>query len=131
MADCAICNAKDFELVSTRIREGEGRIVKCSNCGLVTQDLAWGKEQFVEYYDSEYQGTNSLEAGKKQTAKKHFDDRMKTMGALFRQIKPLLQKDMNVLEIGCGAGALLSMIKPRVKKCAGIELNSEFVDFIQ
>jgi len=120
-----------FSLVTNRIREGKARIVKCDNCGLVIQDFNWGEKKLRKYYEKEYQATNSLVLGKPQTPEEHFSDRMKTIGSVFEKVKLFLNKDSRVLDVGCGAGELLSLIKPIVKHCVGVELNTLFVDFIK
>ena len=131
MSVCEICGKTDFSLITTRIREGEGRIVKCDNCGLVIQDLAWDENQLKEYYEKEYQSTNSLVTGVAQSPREHYEDRMKTIQSVYKQIQPLLSPKMKVLEVGCGAGELLSLIKPNVARCLGVELNTPFVEFIK
>ncbi len=130
MPECIICNSIDFELLSTRIREGDGRIIKCRNCNLVIQEHDANSEQLKKYYDEDYQRSNSLETGIMLSAAQHYRMRMKTIEPLFKQISGFLNKNKNILEIGCGAGTLLSKIKPLVKKCTGIEINSSFVKFI-
>jgi len=128
---CHLCGGKEFTLLATRIREGAGRILKCKECGLTVQDLNWTKEEIAGYYQGEYQITNSLVEGKAQSPQEHFNDRLKTIAPIFEKIRPLLKKESCVLEIGCGAGALLSKIKPLVSKCVGLELYGPFVDFIK
>jgi len=127
---CEICGKKDFTLIATKIREGAGRILKCSGCGLIIQDLGWGGGKLKDYYEREYQKTNSLVAGRIQTPAEHFKDRLSTIGPIFEKIRPLLRPESKVLEVGCGAGSLLSLIKPHVSKCVGIEAYTPFVDFI-
>ena len=61
----------------------------------------------------------------------HFNHRIKTIKSVFDQVKPLLKPNMKVLEVGCGAGELLSLIKPNVEQCVGVELNTQFVDYIK
>jgi len=131
MPVCEICEGKKFKLVTNRIREGEGRIVKCESCGLVIQDLGWDEKKLRDYYEKEYQTTNSLVLGESQGPEKHFADRMKTIGSVFEKVKPFLRHESRVLEVGCGAGELLSLIKPLVKHCVGVELNTPFVDFMK
>jgi SAM-dependent methyltransferase len=131
MGVCEICENKDFTLITTRIRSGEGRILKCEHCGLIIQDIGWGKQECKNYYETEYQVTNSLVRNKIQTPLEHFNDRLKTIGPIFEQIRPFLGVRSKVLEIGCGAGSLLSLIKPRVAKCVGVELNSALVNFMR
>lgn len=131
MIECEICESKLFDLIATQIREGEGRIMMCRQCGLIIQSLDWNAERLREYYESEYQETNSLVTGKIQSPLEHFNDRLKTIDPIFEKIKPLLSTEAQVLEIGCGAGALLSLIKPHVSGCVGVELYKPFVEFIR
>ena len=130
MPVCEICNGKDFDLIATKIREGTGRILQCNNCGLITQGLDWDSKQLRNYYEDEYQRTNSLVSGTVQSPLEHFQARLQTIQPVFEQIHSLLTPETRVLEIGCGAGALLSLIKPHVAKCVGIELNKTFSEFI-
>jgi 2-polyprenyl-3-methyl-5-hydroxy-6-metoxy-1,4-benzoquinol methylase len=131
MPVCEICGNKDFTLIATKIREGEGRIMQCDNCELVIQDLDWDEKKLKEYYEIEYQKTNSLVTEQIQTPLEHFNDRLKTIRPIYEKIKPLLKPDSKVLDIGCGAGSLLSLIKPHVTKCVGVELNTTFVNFMK
>mgnify|MGYP000156238428 CR=1 FL=1 len=131
MTVCPICQKSEFELLATRIREGTGRIVRCQRCGLIMQDLAWDEKTLREYYEREYQTTNSLVRGKVQTVEEHYADRMQTIGSVFSQISDHLKPEMAVLDVGCGAGELLTLIKPLVRRCAGVEMNTEFVRHIR
>jgi len=131
MAICEICGSKKFKNIATRIREGIGKIIQCNKCGLVIQDLNWGTKQIRNYYEGAYQRTNSLIRGKTQSPEEHFEDRLKTVGEIYKQIKPLLTSKSKVLDVGSGPGALLSLIKPYVKRCVGIELHTPFVNFMK
>ena len=129
MEKCIICSGTNFKIIATQMREGEGMITQCKDCGLVFQDADYSFEYLKNYYEDEYQRTNSLVSGEIQTVKEHFDDRKKTITPIFENIKNLLKKDMRVLEVGSGAGELLSLIKPFVKECVGVELNSALASF--
>jgi len=130
MKDCELCASSDFITLSTEIREGYGLIVQCEKCGLIVQNLDWDEKKIQKYYQSEYQETNSLVTGCTQTPQEHFQDRLKTVLPIYEKIRPLLQPGIKVLEIGCGPGSLLSLIKPHVEKCVGVELNIAFADYI-
>ena len=95
------------------------------------QDADWNSERLKEYYENEYQLSNSLVTGKEQSAQEHFDDRIKTIRSVFEKVYPLLKLGSRVLEVGCGAGELLSLVSPHVSKCVGVEMNSSFVEFIR
>ena len=128
---CEICGNDSFDLITTKIREGKGRILKCDGCGLIIQDLNWSEKRLKDYYGAEYQRTNSLVTGRLQRPKEHFEDRLTTVKPIFEQIKHLLKPKSRVMEVGCGAGSLLSLIKPHILKCVGTELYKPFVDFIK
>lgn len=130
MIVCEICNSEDFRVIATEIREGPGIISQCNSCGLIIQNTVQTSEEIEEYYNREYQQTNSLQFGKEQTPREHFDDRIKTLGKLLEKITPFLKPDMRVLEIGCGTGELLYSIRPHVKEVVGIEIHKGYVDFI-
>jgi SAM-dependent methyltransferase len=131
LESCEICEGSEFKLIATKIREGAGQIMKCAKCGLLIQNLDWDDNDLKQYYENEYQRTNSLVSDKIQTPKERYDSRLLTISPIFDQIKPLLNKNLKVLEVGCGSGALLSLIKPHVKKCVGVELYTPFVEFIK
>ena len=69
--------------------------------------------------------------GTLQGAREHYRDRMKTIASVFAQVKPLLRHGIKVLEVGCGTGELLHLIKPLAKRCVGVELNTPFVEFMR
>jgi len=130
MRACEICGAIDYELWATRIREGEGRVLKCKSCGLICLDEESGAQKLREYYEKEYQETNSLVANVRQAVADHFDARLKTIGSVYRRIQPFLPSCRSILEVGCGAGELLSLVKGEVDHCVGLELNRDYVNFI-
>ncbi len=130
MAICEICDSEDFNVIATEIREGPGIISQCNSCGLIIQDIAHAREEIMRYYNEEYQKTNSLQVGQELSPREHFDDRMKTLSKVVENIRPYLKPDMNVLEVGCGAGELLYLVKPFVENVTGIEMNKGFVDFM-
>ena len=127
---CEICGLKNFKVIATEIREGPGIINKCNSCGLIMQDIIQTNEEIEEYYNKEYQKTNSLQIGKEQSPREHFDDRVKTFEHLLNNILPLLRPNMKILEIGCGTGELLFLIKPYVQEVVGIEIHKQYVDFM-
>ena len=130
MNSCEICNSTDFKVVSREIREGPGVISKCSSCGLVILNIDQTKEELKKYYNEEYQFANSLQSGKEQSPREHFQDRIKTLQQIVKRLSSYLNPNMRVLEIGCGCGELLYLIKDHVKEVVGVEINESFVEFI-
>lgn len=132
MPVCEICNNANFIQISSRIREGKGRtIIRCSQCGLTMQDSVVDMRKIRDYYKTEYQITNSLVSGEILSPKENFEIRLQTIRPVFKEVKKILGTKSKVLEIGCGSGALLSLINPYVDKCVGIELYPPFIRFIK
>lgn len=130
MPRCEICERDDFTVIATEIREGRGRISQCKSCGLIIQDARRTAKEIDRYYNEEYQTTNSLDSGKEQSPREHFDARLKTIQSIVGRLNKFLRPDMRVLEIGCGAGELLYSIRPYVGDVIGVELSKGFVDFM-
>lgn len=130
MAICEICASVNFKSIATEIREGSGRIAKCLQCGLVIQDTSLSEAELKDYYNEDYQQTNSLRQGAKQTPREHYEDRKQTIRGILKKIRPFLRHDMKVLEVGCGTGEVLEAIKENVAEVSGIELNEDFVTFM-
>jgi len=127
---CNLCNEeKDFKTVSTKIREGDGLILECQNCHHVFQALEMNSNELEEYYNEIYTATNSLSIEKIEV-EEHFNERLKTLENMLKHIKPILETNMKVLDIGSGAGALLYSIKDNVNKLYATELNKSYVQFM-
>lgn len=130
MPKCEICSSTDFKVIATEIREGKSNICECNNCNLVIQDIAQSRAELESYYNEEYQNTNSLEKEKPQTAKEHFESRLKTLDKQLAKIVPLLNSSMRVLDFGAGTGEVLYSIKNKVKEVTGVEIHDGFVEFM-
>jgi 2-polyprenyl-3-methyl-5-hydroxy-6-metoxy-1,4-benzoquinol methylase len=127
---CDLCNEqKNFKTISTQIREGEGLILECNNCKHIFQALEMNSDELEEYYNDIYTATNSLSIDKIEV-EEHFQERKKTLDNMLEHIKPILKKDMKVLDIGSGAGALLYSIKDYVQSMYATELNKSYVQFM-
>lgn len=131
MPCCEVCGKDNFALIATQMREGVGRISRCNSCGLVIQDTSWTDEETRRYYNQEYQKTNSLDLREEQSPRQHFESRLKTIQPIMERIRRFLRRGMRVLDVGCGAGELLYVIKPYVGEVVGVELCEGFVNFMK
>jgi 2-polyprenyl-3-methyl-5-hydroxy-6-metoxy-1,4-benzoquinol methylase len=109
------------------------RVLKCRECELVFLDNIPSQESLNEYYKEEYRKKFNSDANKNvaEDPEDNFSNKLPIHQERFKRLKHLFQKNQSVLEIGCGAGAFLNVIKDHVKKCSGVDLNERYVQFMR
>ncbi len=121
----------DYEVVTTKTREGEGLWEKCRRCGLVINRSGVSKQEFDDFYNSTYFEKNSYKKGSVLTAEQHYNQRKNSIQNSRRNFEKYLKPHFHLLEIGSGAGELIDSVKDRVASCFAIEMNKDYVEFIQ
>lgn len=101
--------------------------MKCLNCGLVF--LEPNQEDLKEFYEKEYRKLYSPTLGRPLAAKELFDVYLPFQEERVDKIRPFLNKESRVLDIGSSTGHFLFSIKKYVKECIGVELNQEHAQF--
>jgi SAM-dependent methyltransferase len=115
---CPICKSKLTEKNQKVIWEFDvsGKIINCSDCD-VEYTSYWQDEGFVQ---SLYEGDSYVfhhNASKPENLK--FDE----YKVRLEHILNFVNKDSNVLEVGCGDGKFMQILSPHVKSVEGIELS--------
>jgi 2-polyprenyl-3-methyl-5-hydroxy-6-metoxy-1,4-benzoquinol methylase len=128
---CPICNSTESELISEKDRYGlEYRVVICKDCGLVYTNPRMTQESYNKFYDTEYR---RLYIGT-ETATEDFFRKQYTHGKqIFNFIKSTFTDkkfaNLNVLEVGCGAGGILQYFKEQGCNVLGVDLGNEYLEF--
>ena len=124
MADkCPICYKKSHELVRGRVNgESKGQIKtkvwRCRDCELDFLET-WDDSEYIK---SLYEGANYVYSANISNnvniplKYNEYEERLKKM-------KPFLNKDHTLLEIGSGDGTFLRMVSPYVAVAEGVELS--------
>lgn len=129
--NCTICEGNDFQTLAEKDRYGlYCPNVVCRDCGLVMINPRMTGSAYAEFYDLEYR---PLYSGKKANAANFFQGQQVRGQRLY---KYLMERDLLpsvdqpfVLEVGCGAGGILSHFKTRGFKVKGIDLGQEYLEY--
>jgi SAM-dependent methyltransferase len=122
---------KDFSVVTTETREGGGLWEKCNHCGLVVNRTGVLPSEVKNYYNNEYQISNSFERGSRVSPRDRFLIRKKSIRNRAEYLLQFLSKESIVFELGAGTGELLHLLMPNVESCYGNEICQEFSDFMR
>jgi 2-polyprenyl-3-methyl-5-hydroxy-6-metoxy-1,4-benzoquinol methylase len=127
---CTICGTENLELISTSIRNAEGKVYYCDDCDL---GLLKPKHTNVsDYYDQEYRKkfTDDIEITASDPVTMYNTHR-KYQKNRINIIKPYFDLDKNFLEIGCSAGQFITHVVNEYAECVGLELDSRCAEYVK
>ena len=129
---CPLCGNVENSLIYEKKQEGLSWI-QCKECSLVyktagkdslSTDTGYYREgQMRETVPYRYGDSSSV------TPEIAFEEKNEIQWGRFLKVKEYINKDSSVMEIGCGAGGFLHIVKPFVQGCVGVELDKELVEF--
>ncbi len=128
-AVCPCCGEVQVEIVYTKgdLTRAITNVV-CTKCALVFMWPRPTQQQFERYQGVSGKGSGHHSAGTEDIEKKIFfrDKKIKSTVADF--LAPYMKSGMRVVDIGCGFGTLLSLLKDRFSiEAEGVELNERDV----
>lgn len=124
---CNLCGSASYDVVGRRDRDGRPlQTVLCRACGLVWTNPRPTAEAIDRYYEAEYRpdytGTAAPAPRKLLRGMLGARDRR---DALMR----LVPSAASVLDVGCGAGELVFLLRRAGMEAAGIEPGGEYAGF--
>ncbi len=124
---CTLCGETEFKIITNHLRHNITRnVVSCTKCSLTC--LENPTEEDIDY-ESEYRKKHSPILDKELSPLEFYNLAKGIFQNRLEHIKPLLNPQFNILEIGCATGHFLDLIKDDVSKCVGLELNKEHAHF--
>jgi SAM-dependent methyltransferase len=124
---CPLCEQQLSELLSTTDRHGRPlRTIICRGCGLVRIDPMPDSGSLDDFYANDYRLQYK---GAWHPRPKHvYRD---TRGAILRarRLLEIYRPGMKVLDIGCGAGFFLHLLRSLSIDASGLEPNRGYADF--
>ncbi|PLX07240.1 MAG: hypothetical protein C0596_12040 [Marinilabiliales bacterium] len=127
---CPVCSSDDFITLAEKDRYGlENKTVICKSCGLVYTNPRMTQESYNLFYDTLYR---KLYVGESQPSDKFFQDQYRHGREIYNFLQSRFAKDnttINVLEVGCGAGGILSYFKDKSCNVLGVDLGTEYLNY--
>jgi len=136
--NCNLCGADNHRLfmeVSDQRVESEEKfkIVKCNNCGLIFTNPRPTKVEINDYYTSQYYENLTVMHDNVKTERHLFARSYHKFGhklkrkELFEKVKRVednIGKRGKVVDVGCGNGDFLGLMKSKGWQCLGIEISN-------
>ena len=130
MSLCPICESSNTELLTNKLRRGNGKVHFCKSC-----DLGFLQKMIVDakdYYDKEYRKEYSHKAELNQTnAQEMFDIYVNYQEQRLVFLEKFSNDKESILEIGASAGQFLYHLKDKFKEINAIELDSNCCEFLK
>lgn len=130
-SDCLVCGEKkNLELISEKDRYGFDFTTKvCKSCGLVFASNRFSRENYDDFYISGHQ--KRIYVGSERPKDIYFKNQYLKGKRIYNFLHKLLpnKKPLRVLEVGCGAGAILKVFAEYGHQIKGVDLNPEYIEF--
>lgn len=125
MDKCPICGQNNVEVIFTKGNLDKDLInVICKNCGLVYVSPRRSREEYDNFHREKFLSEKSV-VGIEQVKQKLNDSDFRIKMSIFNFLNEYLREGQNVLDIGCGFGVLLDILKKKKNINAfGVELGN-------
>ena len=124
---CNLCGAPEYHIVGRVDRDGRPlQTVMCRECGLVRANprpsVAAMDRYYASTYRTDYKGAPAPALRKVLRGMLGARDRR-------RALQPLLRDGARVLDVGCGAGELVYLLRGERFDASGLEPGEDFAEF--
>ena len=92
MLECPVCSSELSDLLTEKLRDGEGKVYYCPSCDLGVLDCQ-KRDNLKEYYSEEYWRTHGPELGKKTSYEDKFNAYVDVQHRRLDLLKPHFGKD--------------------------------------
>jgi 2-polyprenyl-3-methyl-5-hydroxy-6-metoxy-1,4-benzoquinol methylase len=124
---CNLCGGRDYEPIGNVDRDGKPlRTTICRRCGLVWTNPRPSREDVNRYYATRYR--TDYQKSSAPTLRKVLRG---VIGAVDRKrsLLPLLRPGSRVLDVGCGAGEFVYLLRTSGLEASGLEPDEQFAAF--
>ena len=132
-SDCYLCGGSDLTTRRESVRYEIPKIVyECNYCKLVYLFPLEDNSSTSDFYRQGFRDLPRQSIGmSSHDTKTIMNTRMDQAYRRLKKVKPYVNKNTKLLEVGCAAGSFIKAIKPLVRECFAVELDSENADFVR
>lgn len=127
---CPVCDKKNKECIGEKDRYGLSYTTNiCTDCGLVYTNPRMNQASYNEFYNTEYR---KLYVGKERATDDFFNaqkNKGEKIYAYLQKNNLIKNSSSFVLEIGCGAGGILSVFEKKGHRVKGTDLGKEYIQY--
>jgi 2-polyprenyl-3-methyl-5-hydroxy-6-metoxy-1,4-benzoquinol methylase len=121
---CILCGNKKLELVTTKLRDGKpGSIYHCQTCDLGILIDHSNPDQLRNWYDGDYRKEHGPKLSQKNEYKAIFEFAVKHQEHRVRFLKPYLNDNTRLLDVGCSTGQFIHVVRDYIKEAVGTDLD--------
>lgn len=122
---CYICRSDEFQVINERDRYGFYYPTGiCNNCGNIQQVQYYKESILADFYENFYRKIYGH-----QTPEQLFLTQKKERGADIYKFASDIQAPKKVLEVGCGAGGILSVFRENKCDVLGLDFDANYLNF--
>ena len=128
LSKCIACGHTDYQQIRDHVRHNiKIPVYRCMHCGLENLDSP------PINYNEEYRTLYTPEYGKEFTPAELHETYLKMQGYKIHSINNeyQLEKNQEILDVGCATGYLVERLRPFVKHAYGFEVREDDVAFAQ
>ena len=129
--DCPLCGKKPKTEIANKDRLNIPFQVKiCHGCGFVFTSPRMNQNSFNDFYNNEYR---PLYTGNEHADESFYEEQINQGNRIISYINESIpdfhQKEKFILEIGCGAGGILTAFKNYGHQVLGLDIGEEYIEF--
>jgi 2-polyprenyl-3-methyl-5-hydroxy-6-metoxy-1,4-benzoquinol methylase len=126
---CYTCKSDDFLKISEKDKYGFFYpVVICKNCSLIQVNPYYNGQEINIFYRKYFR---KIYMGESKISEKKFWHNVKRGDQIISYIENKTKievKNKNILDIGCGSGAMSMAFQKKNNKCIGIDLGDDYFD---
>lgn len=125
---CLNCNSNEFDLIAEKDRYGLAvSTVICRECGLLQTNPRMNQDSYNDFYENHYR---QLYSGNSIGTDIFFKNQYNHGKLIYDFISQNVSlENLNVVEVGAGAGGILGFFKEKGCTVFGVDLGSNYVEF--